>query len=100
MASRSDDKTCYEFDDFRVDPVRRLLQRNGEPVPVTPKALSILLVLLEQAGEGVEKSDLIDEVWGDTHVSEANLTQNIFALRRSLGERANDPRYVVTVPGR
>ncbi len=100
MASRSDDKTCYEFDDFRVDPVRRLLQRDGEPVPITPKALSILLVLLEQAGEVVEKSGLIDEVWGDTHVSEANLTQNIFALRKSLGERANDPRYVVTVPGR
>ena len=100
MASRSDDKTCYEFDDFRVDPVRRLLQRDSEPVAITPKALSILLVLLEQDGEVVEKSDLIDEVWGDTHVSEANLTQNIFALRKSLGERANDPRYVVTVPGR
>lgn len=100
MTSRSEDRTCYEFDDFRVDPVRRLLLRDGEPLPVTPKALAILLVLLEQPGEVVEKSDLIDKIWGGVHVSEANLTQNVFALRKCLGERANDPRYVVTVPGR
>ncbi|MEA2600967.1 MAG: hypothetical protein QOF89_1959 [Acidobacteriota bacterium] len=100
MTSRSDDKTCYEFDDFRVDPVRRLLLRDGELLPVTPKALSILVVLLERPGEVVEKSDLIERVWGGSHVSEANLTQNVFSLRKCLGERANDPRYVVTVPGR
>ncbi|HYX22720.1 MAG TPA: transcriptional regulator, partial [Thermoanaerobaculia bacterium] len=100
MPPRSDDRTCYEFDEFRVDPVRRLLLRSGEPVPVTPKALSILLVLLEQPGEVVEKSELIETIWAGSHVTEANLTQNVFALRKCLGERANDPRYVVTVPGR
>jgi DNA-binding winged helix-turn-helix (wHTH) protein/tetratricopeptide (TPR) repeat protein/TolB-like protein len=100
MTARSEDRTCYEFDDFFVDPVRRLLLRDGEPVPVTPKALSILIVLLEQPGEVVEKPDLIEQVWGGSHVSEANLTQNVFALRKCLGEKANDSRYVVTVPGR
>ena len=100
MASRSEDRISYEFDDFRVDPVRRLLQRGGETVPITPKALSILLVLLEQPGEVVEKSDLIEKVWAGSHVSEANLTQNVFALRKCLGDRANDSRYLVTVPGR
>ena len=100
MPFHSEDRICYEFDDFRVDPVRRLLLRSGEPVPVTPKALSILLVLLEQPGEVVEKSDLIERVWAGSHVTEANLTQNVFALRKCLGERANDSRYVVTVPGR
>src|SRR6185369_10086665 len=99
MTARSEDRTCYEFDDFFVDPVRRLLLRDGEPVPVTPKALSILIVLLEQPGEVVEKPDLIEQVWGGSHVSEANLTQNVFALRKCLGEKANDSRYVVTVPG-
>src|SRR5579872_5327978 len=90
----------YEFDAFRVDPVRRLLLRDGEPLPVTPKALSILLILLERAGEVVEKSELIERIWQGAFVTEANLTQNVFSLRKCLGERANDNRYIVTVPGR
>ncbi len=89
----------YEFDAFRVDPVRRLLLRDGELVPVTPKALSILLILLERAGEVVEKSELIERIWQGAFVTEANLTQNVFSLRKCLGERANDNRYIVTVPG-
>ncbi len=100
MISRSEEKVMYEFDAFRVDPVRRLLLRDGEPLPVTPKALSILLILLERAGEVVEKSELIERIWQGAFVTEANLTQNVFSLRKCLGERANDNRYIVTVPGR
>jgi DNA-binding winged helix-turn-helix (wHTH) protein/tetratricopeptide (TPR) repeat protein len=100
MAFRSEDKICYEFDDFFVDPIRRVLLRGDEPVQVSPKALSILVALLAQPGEVVEKADLIDTVWGGAHISEANLTQNVFALRKALGEKANESRYVVTVPGR
>jgi DNA-binding winged helix-turn-helix (wHTH) protein/tetratricopeptide (TPR) repeat protein len=94
------EKFLYEFDAFRVDPVRRRLLRDGEPVPLTPKALSILLVLLENRGGVVEKDDLIRRVWPDSYVTEANLTQNVSSLRKALGERANEHRYVVTVPGR
>ncbi len=93
------EKVLYEFDAFRVDPVRRRLLRAGEQVGLTPKSFSILLVLLEYRGEVVEKEALIRRVWPDTYVTEANLTQNISALRKALGERANDHRYVVTVPG-
>jgi DNA-binding winged helix-turn-helix (wHTH) protein/tetratricopeptide (TPR) repeat protein len=94
------EKNLYEFDGFRVDPVRRLLLRDGEVVPLTPKAFSILMVLIENRGEVVEKEELIQRVWPDTFVTEANLTQNISSLRKALGERANDRRFVVTVPGR
>jgi DNA-binding winged helix-turn-helix (wHTH) protein/tetratricopeptide (TPR) repeat protein/TolB-like protein len=94
------EKQVYEFDGFRVDPVRRRLLRGGEQVPLTPKAFSILLVLVENRGEVVGKEDLIQRVWPDTFVTEANLTQNVSSLRKALGERANDHRYVVTVPGR
>lgn len=94
------EKYVYEFDGFRVDPVRRRLLRGGEQVSLTPKAFSILLVLLENRRTVVEKEELIQRVWPDTHVTEANLTQNISSLRKALGERANDHRYVVTVPGR
>jgi DNA-binding winged helix-turn-helix (wHTH) protein/tetratricopeptide (TPR) repeat protein/TolB-like protein len=101
MIARPEEKerVLYEFDAFRVDPVRRLLSRDGEPVAVTPKAFSILLALLEKPGEVVEKTDLLERVWPGAFVTEANLTQNIFSLRKCLGERANDNRYIVTVPG-
>ncbi|HET9208985.1 MAG TPA: tetratricopeptide repeat protein [Thermoanaerobaculia bacterium] len=89
----------YELDELVVDPVRRVLLRDGEPVAITPKAFSILLALLEKPGEVVEKSDLLEKVWPGAFVTEANLTQNIFSLRKCLGERANDNRYIVTVPG-
>ena len=80
------EKVFYEFEGFRVDPVRRRIVRAGEPVPLTPKAFSILLVLLERRGEVVEKEELIQRVWPDTYVTEANLTQNISSLRKALGE--------------
>jgi DNA-binding winged helix-turn-helix (wHTH) protein/tetratricopeptide (TPR) repeat protein len=94
------EKQVYEFDGFRVDPVRRRLLRGGEQVALTPKAFSILLVLLENRGEVMGKDELIQRVWPDAFVTEANLTQNVSSLRKALGERANDHRYVVTVPGR
>lgn len=93
------ERVVFEFDEFRADPVRRRLLRAGEPVAVTPKALSILVVLLERAGEVVDKAELIEKVWPGAFVTEANLTQNVFSLRKSLGERANEPRYVLTIPG-
>ncbi len=90
----------YEFDEYRVDPLKRRLLRGREVVPLTPKAFSILLVLLENRGQMVEKKDLVAKVWADSYVTEANLTQNISSLRKALGERAGEARYVVTIPGR
>lgn len=89
----------YRFDDFAADPVRRVLLRGGVNVAVTPKAFSILLVLLERQGRVVAKEELIRQVWASAHVSDANLTQNVSSLRKALGERAGEGRYVVTVPG-
>jgi len=96
------EKRHYRFDDFVVDPVRRRLIRAGEAVTITPKAFSILVTLLERRGEVVDKEELIRRVWPDTFVSDANLTQNVSSLRKALGERANEHRYVyvITVPGR
>jgi DNA-binding winged helix-turn-helix (wHTH) protein/TolB-like protein len=94
------EKRHYRFDGFVVDPVRRRLVRAGEAVTITPKAFSILLILLERRGEVVDKEELIRRVWPDTLVSEANLTQNVSSLRKALGERANEHRYVITVSGR
>lgn len=93
------EKRIYRFDELTVDPLRRVLLRDGEVVAVTPKALSILLVLLENRGEVVSKEELIRQVWASAYVSDANLTQTVSSLRKALGDRTGDRRYVVTVPG-
>ena len=98
--SLSPERRVYRFEDYRVDTRKRVLTRAGETVPLTPKALAILLVLLEDAGKVVEKADLVRRVWPGQFVSEGNLTQNIWSLRRALDERATEARYVATIPGR
>lgn len=90
----------YEFDAFRVDVARRLLLRDGEVVPLSPKAFDALVALVGRGGEDVNKADLMRAVWPDTHVEENNLTQAISTLRKALGERRSDHRFVVTLPGR
>ncbi|MFL6291131.1 MAG: tetratricopeptide repeat protein [Thermoanaerobaculia bacterium] len=93
------ERRLLQFDEFQVDPAARLLRRDGEPVPLTPKVFAVLLALLEEPGQVVPKDELIRKVWHDTAVTEANLTQSISTLRKALGESAHERRYVVTVPG-
>jgi eukaryotic-like serine/threonine-protein kinase len=93
-------KIFYEFDSFRIDPEDRVLLQNGTPIPLTPKAFEILVVLVQHSERVVLKDDLMKQLWPDSFVEEANLTQNIFMLRRALGESGRSYRYIVTVPGR
>jgi eukaryotic-like serine/threonine-protein kinase len=90
----------YEFGPFRVDPSRETLLKAGVAVPLTPKTFQILLVLVRHGQEIVTKDDLMKSVWPDTFVEEANLSRNIFMLRKAMGETAQDHRYIVTIPGR
>lgn len=94
------EKVLYEFEDFVLDPARRLLTRKGEAVPLPPKALATLLVLVERNGQVVDKEELFQTVWPDAFITEATLTQNVFRLRKALGEEAGEHRFIVTVPGR
>ena len=90
----------YEFGRFRVKSDERLLLRGEELVPLAPKAFDILLALLENDGRIVNKDDLMKKVWPNTFVEEGNLTQNVSLLRKALGESANGPQFVETVPRR
>jgi DNA-binding winged helix-turn-helix (wHTH) protein/TolB-like protein/tetratricopeptide (TPR) repeat protein len=89
----------YTFDNFRLDTSKRLLWRANEPVPLTSKCFETLLALLESHGETVEKETLLRRVWPDTIVEEKNLTINISALRKALGDSPQEHRYIVTIPG-
>src|SRR4051812_32958302 len=90
----------YEFGPYQLDPSKRILTRNGEGIPLKPKATEILLVLVKDAGQLIEKDELLKEVWPDTFVEEANLSQNIFTLRRALGDDRAGPKYIETIAHR
>ena len=90
----------YAFGPFRFDSEKRVLVRDGTPVPLTPKAAEVLVVLVEQAGRLVEKDALISRVWPDAFVEEGNLNKNIFFLRKALGEWESGREYIETVPKR
>ena len=90
----------YEFGGFRLDIVKRLLLRDGEAVPLTPKAFELLLVLIENNERVLEKSELMEWVWPNSFVEETNLTQNISTLRKALGESPYQHQFIITVPGR
>jgi DNA-binding winged helix-turn-helix (wHTH) protein len=88
------------FGPYRLDFERRLLLRGDEIIALQQKALEILIVLVERQGEVVSKDELMKSVWPDSFVEESNLTQNVFVLRRALGEGPKENRYIATVPGR
>ena len=90
----------YAFGSFRLDNAKKVLLRDGEMVPLPPKAVDVLLVLVESAGQLVEKSELLARVWPDTFVEEGNLSVNIFTLRKALGGDDNGDEYIKTVPKR
>src|SRR5262245_29267266 len=88
----------YEFGPFRLIPEERQLLRDNQPVPLTPKSFDLLVVLVENSGHLIEKSELMKRIWPDSIVEEANLSVKMSALRRALGEGPNDRQYVETVP--
>lgn len=92
----------FIFEDFKVDPVRKLVTRmpDGETLALTNKAFQVLLHLIENRGHVVTKTDLMSRVWDDSFVEEGNLTQTISVLRKALGEKPSQHRFIVTESGR
>ncbi|HSB29537.1 MAG TPA: transcriptional regulator, partial [Pyrinomonadaceae bacterium] len=90
----------YEFENFRLDPKEKILFRDDQPVPLTPKVFETLQIFVEHAGRLLEKDDLMRKIWEDRFVEESNLTFNIKMLRRTLNDDAHQPRFIETVPRR
>ncbi len=89
----------YAFGSFLLDYEARTLLRDGEPVALTSKAFDTLLLLVQNRGRLVHKDEFFSSVWQSLTVEEANLTQTIFCVRRILGDRPKDHRFIATVPG-
>jgi serine/threonine-protein kinase len=93
-------KGVYAFGPFRLDPMRRVLLRDGDPVRLGSRLFDTLLYLVENPGRVIEKDELLTAVWGARIVEEANLSQAIFALRRALQTDESPDGLIVTAPGR
>jgi DNA-binding winged helix-turn-helix (wHTH) protein/Flp pilus assembly protein TadD len=91
------DEYIYEFGPFQLNPAEHLLLCNGQPVPVTAKAFQTLLVLVRNRGHLVDKSQIINAVWGETFVEEGNLSVTISMLRKVLGDDRSNNKYIETV---
>lgn len=87
---------CYEFGRFRLHRrLRVIVDADGTPVRLTPKAFDALLYFVEHPGVIIERTELLNALWPNTIVEENNLTQGVAALRRALGDA-----LIVTVPRR
>ena len=93
-------KRIFEFGPFRLDAGERVLVRDGKPEQLPPKAIDVLLVLVERSGHIVEKDELMRRVWADSFVEEGNLKVTVSMLRKALEPGADEHQYIETVPRR
>src|SRR5438552_17673785 len=91
-------KHSYKFGSFRLEPAEHLLMRAEEPVQLPSKAFETLVLLVQNSGHVLQKNELMAALWPDSFVEESNLTQNIFLLRKALGEDRGEQNYIKTVP--
>src|SRR4029453_15600400 len=91
---------AYELGPFRLDPRTRVLWRGEDLVALTPRALDLLIALVEKGGDVATKAELLAKVWPDVVVGEANLSVTISALRRGLGEPEDGGEDIQTVARR
>jgi DNA-binding winged helix-turn-helix (wHTH) protein/TolB-like protein len=91
-------KHVYQFGPFRLDSVERTLHHGQQPVSLTLKAFDVLVLLVRNSGHVLPKDELMNAVWADTAVEESNLSQNIYVLRKALGQNANGKEFIETVP--
>lgn len=90
----------YEFDGFLLDLAEKVLRKEGKTISLTPKAFDTLVILVERRGRLVEKEELIRRLWPENFVEESSLSQNIYLLRKALGEDSQGVKFIETVPRR
>lgn len=86
----------YEFEGFRLDAAHLMLYKNEHPVSLKPKVVETLVALIERRGEIISKHELMNRLWQDSFVEEANLSQNIYLLRKTLGNRTDGQPLIET----
>lgn len=93
----SSERARYRFAEFTLSPSTRLLLKGDVEIPLIPRYFDLLVLLIERRAEVVTREEIFDQVWSDVIVSDGALTQAVRILRKSLGDRAKDPRFIRTV---
>src|SRR5688572_24303026 len=88
---------AISFGAFTFDRTSRLLRRGGQELPLPPRVLAVLELLLTRAGEIVPRQEIIDSVWKEAFVTDTSLAEAISVLRQSLGDDPQAPTYIQTV---
>jgi DNA-binding winged helix-turn-helix (wHTH) protein len=99
MTTHDSSGTVFEFGRFKFIAGRRLLLHGGQPVHVPSRSRELLFVLVGRAGELVGKRELMARIWRGTVVEEGTLRVHIATLRKILGERVGELRYIESVNG-
>lgn len=99
-SNASGPEPVFVFGRFQLSPRRQELLEDGQPLRLGSRALELLILLVEQAGNMVDKAALIGRAWPDTIVEEINLRVQVTALRKALGDGQNGNRFIITIPGR
>jgi DNA-binding winged helix-turn-helix (wHTH) protein/TolB-like protein/Flp pilus assembly protein TadD len=92
-------KVIYTFGEYRLDAKRRRLWRGDQPVTLSSKVFDLLLALVREQGRILSKQELINLVWPDSLAEDSNLAVSVSTLRRALGEKSGENRFITTVPG-
>jgi DNA-binding winged helix-turn-helix (wHTH) protein len=90
--------SIYEFGPFRLDPVRRVLLRDEERIPLSGKAFDMLVALIENSGRTFSKDELKRKIWSGDRVADNTFSVTLRAARKALGESAQDHTYILTSP--
>jgi len=95
---QSENQLFYKFGPFQLDVQKHRLLREGQIVPLTPKAVETLLLLVRHQGKLVERDELMNTVWHDSYVEDSNLTVTISMLRKALEQGTEGEKFIETVP--
>jgi len=90
----------YTFGAFRLDLERGELRRETSEISLEPRVFALLAYLVENAGRLIPREELLEQIWPDTHVTDASLSQAIASLRQALDDDVHEPLYLVTLPRR
>jgi len=97
MNQSKEKAVTYQFGPFYVDPLNRILVREGKTVALPPKSFDLLSLMVQNSGRLLDKDYLLNHVWSDVAVEENSLTRAVSDIRKALGESPGQNRFIATI---
>jgi DNA-binding winged helix-turn-helix (wHTH) protein len=98
--NRDHEGRTFFFGPFQLDPDAGELRRDGQRVELRPKCFQLLLHLVQAPGRLLSREALLEQIWPDVVVGQETLSRTITEIRQALGDDAEEPRYIETLPRR